>query len=66
MKFTKLIKATDVPEDTRYTFDDYFDGVAGDFFECLAKAISVADKGNLELLEKVYPNLVRLYKNQTM
>lgn len=62
MKFTKLVKATDIPENTVWDWEAYRSGQVGDFFKALAEAISIADQGNLELLRKAYPNLVSLYE----
>ena len=53
-------EASDIPSETVWKWDDYLKGTVGSFYQYLAKAISVADEDNTELLRASYPNLVAL------
>ena len=53
-------EASDIPSETVWKWDDYLKGAVGSFYQYLAKAISVADGDNTELLRASYPNLVAL------
>lgn len=64
MKFIKLVKASDIPANTRWKWKDYANGTVGGFFQKLCEAIEVADDSNLALLKKAYPNLINLFEHR--